>query len=621
MAFPAGTTGNDVLVDPNGAGSSLGQGLAGNDVLTGNDGNDTLDGGTGDDTLVGGDGNDIYLVDSSADNVQETADTGAGVGDGTLDAIVASANYTIAFNQQVEFLYAGGPGSGTNGGPAGNAAAAALAPTVAGGDLVLTGNNLTNTIYGNSGGNLLDGGASAGAAATNADTLVGGLGNDTYNLRNTQQVVTENAGAGSGVDEIRLLIQPGTVPGSTTPPAALTPAVTDFASGTYTAPVNVENVTLVNTNANGTGPVFNLTGNASVNLLTGDAQNNVLTDSANAAGAGFDTLVGAGGNDTYVINQAGTVVTETQASSATGALTTDQVNVNVAVGTAYSLNAGALIEVITNATVNGLLISGNEVSQAIFGSATVGASDTLNGGGGADTLIGGGAADTYFVDSLTDVVYETNALGAGTDIVFATGSYYLGDAVAIPQINGSTGTLQAAVAAQATFVEVLAAAGYNTANPFSSTTSLNTLNTTVTSNYFVGNQNSQTILGDAGGNILDGYRTAGGAVPAGAAPDTLIGGAGNDTYRVYDQTDRVVEVAGGGTFDFIYTSASYSLAVNDTALATGGASATDANTGIVFSAFGDTVGQVEVLSMATQNGNVVTSGATGQGTSLIGNAY
>jgi Ca2+-binding RTX toxin-like protein len=110
-------------------------------TLYGNAGNNLLNGAAGTDTVIGGAGNDTYFVDKTGDVAVELAHEGT-------DAVFASANYILPAN--VEALVLQGSG-----------------------DLSGTGNALANNIYGNSGNNALDGGASA-------DVLQGNGGDDTF---------------------------------------------------------------------------------------------------------------------------------------------------------------------------------------------------------------------------------------------------------------------------------------------------------------------------------------------------------------------------------------------------------------------------------------------------------
>ena len=141
-----------------GAGNISGFGNALDNNITGNTGNNNLDGGVGADTMAGGVGNDSYFVDSSFDLANEN------VAEGT-DTVFASASFGLGAN--VENLTLTGAGS-ING----------------------SGNALVNQITGNTGNNVLNGDGGA-------DTLIGGLGDDTYGVDSSFENVIENPGEGT----------------------------------------------------------------------------------------------------------------------------------------------------------------------------------------------------------------------------------------------------------------------------------------------------------------------------------------------------------------------------------------------------------------------------------------
>jgi Ca2+-binding RTX toxin-like protein len=139
-----GNSGNNMLL-----------GLDGNDTISGNGGNDTLDGGTGADKMAGGTGNDAYYVDNVGDVIVEDAGS-------DIDRVRTTVSYTLG--NYVENLTLLGAAN-LNG----------------------TGNELANSISGNSGDNVLTGGAGD-------DTIDGGIGADTF--------VFAAAGATNGYDTI-----------------------------------------------------------------------------------------------------------------------------------------------------------------------------------------------------------------------------------------------------------------------------------------------------------------------------------------------------------------------------------------------------------------------------------
>src|SRR6478735_6708623 len=96
-------------------------------VITGNGADNILDGGEGADQMAGGGGNDTYVVDDQGDIVSESTDAGS-------DTVRASISY--ALTDDVENLVLTGTAN-----------------------LSGTGNALANTLTGNAGDNILDGGA------------------------------------------------------------------------------------------------------------------------------------------------------------------------------------------------------------------------------------------------------------------------------------------------------------------------------------------------------------------------------------------------------------------------------------------------------------------------------
>jgi Ca2+-binding RTX toxin-like protein len=541
-----GNDGNDALYGF--AGNDVLNGGNGDDILRSHYGNDILDGGAGNDTLYGGNGyandsvgNDTYLfgrgdgtdVITDQDITVGNSDTirfKAGVlpGDVTLSRPVSgSDDLLLSINGTTDSIRVYGWFANVSNrveriefanGTVWDVTKLITAPILgsAGNDTlqgrddmadIIYGNAGNDNIYGFAGDDTLDGGAGN-------DVMNGGAGNDNFVLDSILDVVLENAGGGT--DTVR-------------------------ASVSYTLAVNVENLTLTGSSAiNGTGNVLD-------NILTGNSANNMLA--------------GGAGNDTYVVNNTGDLVTENInegidliKSTVTFTLSANVENLTLTGTTAINGTGNTLDNVLT----------GNSAANTLSGGA---GNDTLNGGTGADTMIGGLGDDTYTVENALDVVTEN--LNEGIDLV------------------NSSITLTLAANA-----EVLALSGTSAINGTG-----NTLN-----NLVRGNTANNTLNGGAGNDILEGGSgvdtltdTAGTALfNGGAGTDTLSGGAsaeiylgglGNDTLTtgagndiiLFNKGDGQDTFATGGTGSdtlslgggIAYSDLSFSKATNDLVLTVG----------------------------------------------------
>jgi Ca2+-binding RTX toxin-like protein len=400
------------------------------------------------------------------------------------------------------------------------------------------------------------------------DTLVGGLGNDTYNVNSAGDVVLENAGVNTGIDTV----------------------VSRLSS--YTLGANLERLTLDNTPTQlvilpGGGfaivpSAVNGTGNALDNTIRGNDRDNTLSgldgDDWVAGGEGNDTLLGGNGADSL-----------------------------------YGENGNDTLD----GGADNDYLSGGAGDDTLNGGTGFG-NDTLNGGAGNDAMSGGLGNDIYYVDAAGDSVIEGAFLG-GTDLVYAYVSETL-DAnvenltlVNVAAAVSGTGNASANVITGNTFNNVLSGLdGDDTLNAGDGNDSVfggdgdDTMDGGTGNDYVSGGNGNDTMAGGTGDDTLNG----------GAGNDAMTGGSGNDVYYIDAVADVAVEAAFGG-IDTVYSYITETLNANvenltllNVATALNGFGNTSDNV-ITGNSFGNT--------LAGGTGDDTLAGGTGHDT-LIGGA-
>jgi Ca2+-binding RTX toxin-like protein len=336
--------------------------------------------------LNGGDGSDTalftaqfaqYRVTSNPDGSVTLADTRTGSPDGTATFL----NFELFQFSDGLILTAAQLGAGTGSPPttvngtSGNDTLTSSAPGAIisglGGNDTLTAGAINQTLDGGAGADILNDNGLSGIK------LVGGAGNDIFNVSNPGTVVTETAG--NGTDTVQTTLS------------------------SYQLPVNVERLVYT-----GSGS-FTSTATAAGETITGGTHADTLGD----GGFASVTLRGGGGADTFIVTNTSTTVSEVAGSTNSTVATTLS---------SYSL--GGNVQNLTYTGAAAFTGNGNALANTITGGA---GNDTLSGNGGADSLIGGagndrlaggGAADTFVFAPVNPTT--TNGIfnaGFGKDVI------------------------------------------------------------------------------------------------------------------------------------------------------------------------------------------------------------
>ncbi len=235
--------------------------------------------------------------------------------------------------------------------------------------------------------------------------------------------------------------------------------------------------------------IENAVGGNGNDIITGNVANNQLD-----GGAGADQLIGAKGNDTYLVDIAlsgNKIILQDKIVEAKNA-GNDTLILRGNFDASHSITALKLLSNLENIDLSqtnafNLNLTGDKSVNNLVGNA---GNNVLDGGAGADNLTGGLGDDTYVLDQAGDIF--TEALNEGTDtlvIKFAnSGVYTLADHLENAVISGSK--------------------------------TFNILSANTLDNSLTGNGKANTIYGGFGNDTLNG----------GAGNDKLYGDEGNDVF-------------------------------------------------------------------------------------------
>jgi Ca2+-binding RTX toxin-like protein len=599
-----GNTGNDTIT-VNSSSVTLQSGTA--DVVTGNGntitaigGNDTITVGTSDgltltgsNTVIGASGATLTSDAITFDSNSLAGTFTSTVASGSLTYTLSGTTLTVADGSDVltdnnftngqfgitvnpDEVISGGSGDATlSDGGAGNGNYTLIGNSTNGGDEFVVNNTGDSVTEANGGGTALvlssvnwtmgshvdhltftgssalvgTGNTDADVLTSNAgaDTLVGNsmAGNDTFVVNNTGDTLTE---ANSGT------------------------AATVTSGVNWTLGTHFEKLTLTGSSS------LTGTGNSGTNILTGNTGNDVLI-----AGSGIASLIGdsSTGSDTFVINNTGDTVTET--NSGTTGLVESSIN--------WML--GSNLEQLTLTGSSNLTGTGNGLTDTIIGNT---GNDFLVAGSGVATIIGNSSSgvDTFVVNNTSDSVTEINGGTAAlvqSSVNWTLGTHFedltLTGSVALKGIgNTSTDILSSNSGADTlvgnssggndTFVVYNTADSLTEANSGTAALVQSNVNWTLGThfeNLTLEGSSNLTGTGNSSVNVITG-NTGNDILAAGTGNATMIGNssAGADTFLINNTNDSLTEV-NSGTAALVQSSVNWTLGTNFERLTLTGSSA------------------------------------------------
>ncbi|MEX2238631.1 MAG: hypothetical protein WEB00_13975 [Dehalococcoidia bacterium] len=504
------------------------------DIIIGDPGTNILRGGDGEDIVAGREGEDEIFGDDDNDNLS------GGLNADQLDG--GEGSDTAIFGEEAVEL----------------ALANDLATLASGNDAVLnienaTGSAQTDTLVGDSGPNVLEGGGGA-------DTIRGLEGNDTLT-------------GGPGADTIEPLTGVDEIDGGTERDTLIYASVgvnVNLTLGTTTASDGNDSVDAIE----------NVDGSSVADILVGDDEDNVLRGLGGSdillgrvgndlleGGELNDMLVGAEGKDElFGGTENDTLIGGDAADTLSGEKGTDTISYSGSTPVIVDLSDGSNNQDDTILDTNGGSenLTGSSGNDTLTGTAD---SNVLDGFEGDDTLKGGGGADTFRGDIGSDTVDYAGSTAVTLNL--STGANNQGDTLfAIENVRGSsqgdtlTGNSGPNILDGAVGADTLDGAGG--IDSFVGDIGLDTVDytgsTAVTLNLGDGSNNQgdtfagienvlgssfgDTLTGDGNANVLDGADGADTLNGAGGA-DTFIGGLGLDTLDYTGSSALIISLATG----------------------------------------------------------------------------
>ncbi len=529
----------------------------------------TIDGGTGIDRILGGGTN--FGIGAGFDLLAGTYTNGAGFDETWTNF----ENYNNAASASgSEFVL------GTN---------AANVIIMGGGANLIEGRNGDDTLIGNGGNDTINDGIGA-------DSVVGGAGDDMF-IAGDSTFIGDSWNGGGGTDTLSYELHSW---GSPTPAVVMDLLAGEMRYGGFVeTATSIEN--LIGSNGDET-----MIGSNVGNLLDARDGNDSLE-----GGGGIDTLLGGLGNDTLIgglgndsvnggdgddliIVGAGDGLDD--ADGGTGTDTLSYAGTNG--GIEFDMTTGAF-SYAGNSThsafnfENFIGSNGNDTITGTSGANSINGSlgsDRIYGGGGIDTIVGAAGNDTLDAGTSNDVVFG----GAGNDLmIYGAGEGY-------DDFNGGTGTDSVRVGSTwassmgfdliagtygsissmnydlVSVENVVSGAGNDS---IVGSAAVNNLNGGAGDDTIHGGGGNDTVVGGTGADMLAGdlgndtmlggtgndtMMGGGGAdrLVGNSGDDSMMGGAASDVYIVEDLGDTVVELAGEGTNDRVFSSVSFNIGNN-----------------------------------------------------------